>query len=112
MSAVSRLVTPTSSNIDLRDIRIVKKVGGTIEDTELADSVVVNQKVVVAGGGPVRMEKDKIGNIHFQLSAPKPDVRVPTLNIMFRLTSMYFAPRRWDNTVVVNDYRQMDKILK
>jgi len=53
--------------------------------------VVLNQNVVVAGGGPTRMEKAKIGLIQFQLSAPKPDM---------------------DNTVIVNDYRQMDKVIK
>ena len=67
-------MTPTSSNVDLRDIRIVKKVGGTIEDTELVDGVVLNQNVVTAAGGPTRMEKAKIAIIQFQLSAPKPDV--------------------------------------
>ena len=76
VSAVTRLATATSSNVDLRDVRIVKKVGGTIEDTELVDGVVLNQNVVVSGGGPTRIEKAKIGLIQFQLSAPKPDVRV------------------------------------
>ena len=74
MEAVSRLVTSTSSNVDLRDVRIVKKVGGTIEDTELVDGVVLNQNVVNSGGGPTRMEKAKIAIIQFQISAPKPDV--------------------------------------
>lgn len=74
---MTRLVTPTSENVDLRDIRIVKKVGGTIEDTELIDGVVLNQNVVVAAGGPTRIEKAKIGLIQFQLSAPKPDVCFP-----------------------------------
>ncbi|KZV90125.1 T-complex protein 1 [Exidia glandulosa HHB12029] len=91
VSAVTRLLTPTSTNVDLRDIRIVKKVGGTIEDTELVEGVVLNQNVVTSGGGPRRMEKAKIALIQFQLSAPKPDM---------------------DNTVVVNDYRQMDKVIK
>ncbi|KAI9446201.1 T-complex protein 1 [Lactarius indigo] len=91
VDAVTRLVTPTSENVDLRDIRIVKKVGGTIEDTELIDGVVLNQNVVVAAGGPTRIEKAKIGLIQFHLSAPKPDM---------------------DNTVVINDYRQMDKVIK
>ena len=68
------MATATSSNVDLRDVRIVKKVGGTIEDTELVDGVVLNQNVVVSGGGPTRVEKAKIGIIQFQLSAPKPDV--------------------------------------
>ncbi|TFY64685.1 hypothetical protein EVJ58_g2463 [Rhodofomes roseus] len=91
VQAVTRLVTPTSSNVDLRDIRIVKKVGGTIEDTQLVDGVVLNQNVIIAAGGPTRIEKAKIGIIQFQLSAPKPDM---------------------DNTVVINDYRQMDKVIK
>ncbi|KIM49340.1 hypothetical protein M413DRAFT_438525 [Hebeloma cylindrosporum] len=91
VAAVSRLVTPTSSNVDLRDIRVVKKIGGTIEDTELVEGVVLNQNVVVAAGGPTRVEKAKIAIIQFQLSAPKPDM---------------------DNTVVINDYRLMDKVIK
>ncbi|KAF8831201.1 hypothetical protein HHX47_DHR1000014 [Lentinula edodes] len=91
VAAVTRLVTPTSSNVDLRDIRVVKKIGGTIEDTELVEGVVLNQNVVTAAGGPTRVEKAKIAIAQFQLSAPKPDM---------------------DNTVVINDYRQMDKVIK
>ena len=72
--------------MDLRDIRIVKKVGGTIEDTELVDGVVLNQNVVTAAGGPTRMEKAKIGIIQFQLSAPKPDVR-PYVHFLITLDS-------------------------
>ena len=76
-----RLVTPTSSNVDLRDIRVIKKVGGTIEDTELVEGVVLNQNVVTVAGGPTRIEKAKIGIIQFQLSAPKPDVRVHAASV-------------------------------
>jgi T-complex protein 1 subunit delta len=74
VSAVTKLVSPSSENVDLRDIRVVKKVGGTIEDTELVDGVVLNQTVVSSAGGPTRIEKAKIAIIQFQLSAPKPDV--------------------------------------
>ena len=81
----------TADNVDLKNIRIVKKVGGTIEDSEMIDGVVLNQPVVKSGGGPARMEKARIGLIQFQLSPPKPDM---------------------ENQIVVNDYRQMDKILK
>ncbi len=77
VSAVTRLVTSSSSNVDLRDIRIVKKVGGTIEDTELVEGVALNQGVITSAGGPTRMEKARIGLIQFQLSSPKPDVSVP-----------------------------------
>ena len=86
MQAVRRLVTQTSSNVDLRDIRIVKKVGGTIEDTELVEGVVLNQNVVVSAGGPTRMEKAKIGLIQFQLSAPKPDVGIGDVDLNESLT--------------------------
>ena len=75
MDGVKRLATNSSTNVDLRDIRIVKKVGGTIDDTELVDGVALNQNVNTAAGGPTRIEKAKIGLIQFQLSAPKPDVR-------------------------------------
>ena len=81
----------TADNVDLKNIRIVKKVGGTIEDSEMIDGLVLNQPVVKSGGGPARMEKAKIALIQFQLSPPKPDM---------------------ENQIVVNDYRQMDKILK
>ena len=75
--------------MDLRDIRIVKKVGGTIEDTELIDGVVLNQNVIIAAGGPTRIEKAKIGLIQFQLSAPKPDVRRMDLLSINLLTGIW-----------------------
>ncbi len=81
----------SASNVDLNDIRLIKKVGGTIDDTELVDGLVLTQNVLKNAGGPSRMEKARIGLIQFQLSPPKPDL---------------------ENNIVVNDYRQMDKILK
>ena len=75
VDSVLKVVDPkTSDNVDLRDIRIVKKVGGTIEDSEMVDGLVLNQPVVKSSSGPVRMEKARIGLIQFQLSPPKPDV--------------------------------------
>lgn len=98
-SSIAEVATPARAsrsqdaqdNVDLRDIRIVKKVGGTIDDTELVEGLVLAQNVVSGSGGPTRMEKAKIAVCQFQLSSPKPDM---------------------DNQIVVNDYRQMDKILK
>ncbi|KAI8867081.1 T-complex protein 1 [Ramicandelaber brevisporus] len=91
VDAVLSVTDLNGSNADLRDIRLVAKVGGTIEDTELMNGVLLNQNVIKSAGGPTRIEKAKIGLIQFQLSPPKPDM---------------------DNQIVVNDYRQMDKILK
>ncbi|KAH8550130.1 T-complex protein 1 subunit delta [Umbelopsis sp. PMI_123] len=92
VDAVLQVIDPsTANNVDLKDIRVVKKVGGTIDDTELVNGLVLTQNVVKSAGGPTRMEKAKVGLIQFQLSPPKPDM---------------------ENQIVVNDYRQMDKILK
>jgi len=68
----------TADNVDLRNIRILKKVGGTIEDSEMVEGLVMGQNVVKNGGGPIRMEKARIGLIQFQLSPPKPDVSFST----------------------------------
>jgi len=92
VDSVLKVIDPTTAvNVDLRDIRLVTKLGGTIDDTIMVDGLVLTQGVIKSAGGPTRMEKAKIGLIQFQLSPPKPDI---------------------DNQVVVNDYRQMDKILK
>ncbi|KAI1922648.1 T-complex protein 1 subunit delta [Ophidiomyces ophidiicola] len=90
-SVLKVIDTKTSDNVDLRNIRIVKKVGGTIEDSEMVDGLILNQPVLKNAGGPTRIEKARIALIQFQLSPPKPDM---------------------ENQIVVNDYRQMDKILK
>lgn len=77
VDAVLKVIDPaTAINVDLKDIRIVKKVGGTIDDTELVDGLVLAQNVVKSAGGPTRIEKAKIGLIQFQLSPPKPDVSI------------------------------------
>jgi T-complex protein 1 subunit delta len=75
VNAVTKTIDlKTADNVDLKNIRIIKKVGGTIEDSELVDGLVLTQPVIKSAGGPVRMEKAKIGLIQFQLSPPKPDV--------------------------------------
>ena len=77
VNAVTKTIDlKTADNVDLKNIRIIKKVGGTIEDSELVDGLVLTQPVIKSAGGPVRMEKARIALIQFQLSPPKPDVRV------------------------------------
>lgn len=76
VKAILKVIDPkTATNVDLRDIRIVKKLGGTTEDTELIDGLVFNQKISSSQGGPTRIENAKIGLIQFQLSPPKTNVR-------------------------------------
>ena len=81
-----------SKNVDLRDIRVIPKLGGTVEDTELIEGLVLTQKTVTGpGGGLRRVEKAKIGLIQFCLSPPKTDM---------------------ENQVVLSDYTQMDRVLR
>lgn len=91
VDAVMKVIDPaTATNVDLRDIKIVKRLGGTIEDTELIDGLVFNQKGG-GQGGPNKVEKAKIGLIQFCISPPKTDM---------------------DNSVIVSDYAQMDRVLR
>jgi len=54
---------------------------GTLEDTELVDGLVFDQKTAGAGG-PKRVEKAKIALIQFCISPPKTDVRLCECFIM------------------------------
>lgn len=91
VDAILKVIDPaTDVNVDLRDIKIIKKLGGTVEDTELIDGLVFSQRT--AGyGGPNKIEKAKIGLIQFCISPPKTDM---------------------DNQVIVSDYTQMDRVLR
>ena len=80
------------TNVDLRNIRVCMKIGGTVDDSEMIDGLCfVNNKVSHFAGGPTRVTDAKIGVIQFTLSAPKTDL---------------------ENNVVVSDYTAMDRILK
>ncbi len=65
--------------VDLNDIKVVKKLGGNVEDTETVDGLVFSQSASHAAGGPTRIEKAKIALIQYQLSAPKTNVLHPSL---------------------------------
>jgi len=92
VDAMLSVIDPlTATNVDLRDIAVVKKLGGTIDDTELVHGLVFTQKMSKAAGGPSKVVNAKIGLAQFCLSAPKTDV---------------------EQNVVVSDYSQMDRILK
>ncbi|XP_024145044.1 T-complex protein 1 subunit delta isoform X1 [Oryzias melastigma] len=90
VDAVMRVIDPaTATGVDLNDIKIIKKLGGTIDDCELVEGLVLTQRV--ANTGVTRVEKAKIGLIQFCLSPPKTDM---------------------DNQIVVSDYAQMDRVLR
>jgi T-complex protein 1 subunit delta len=81
----------TAQNVDLNDIRVVKKSGGVLEDSKLVDGLVFNQSASKSAGGPTRIQNAKIGLIQFCISPPKPDM---------------------DNNVVVHNNEQIDRLLK
>eukprot|EP00850_Spirogloea_muscicola_P008063 SM000042S15330 [mRNA] locus=s42:304110:306960:- [translate_table: standard] len=93
VDCVLSLVDPEqpADPVDLRNIKVIKKLGGTIDDTEIVRGLVFDQKASHAAGGPTRIENAKIGLIQFQVSPPKTDM---------------------EQNVVISDYAQMDRILK
>lgn len=57
VDAVLRIVDKEKdTNVDLRDILVSKKLGGTVDDSELIDGLVfVDKKVSHFAGGPSRI---------------------------------------------------------
>jgi T-complex protein 1 subunit delta len=78
-------------NVDLGNVKIVKALGGTIDDTELVEGLVFARTASHVAGAPTRIKGAKIGLIQFCLSAPKTDM---------------------ENTVVVSEYSAMDRALR
>merc|ERR1719382_2363217 len=92
VDAVLKVIDPaTATNVDLNNIRLVKKLGATADDTELVDGLVLPQKVARAAAGPTRVQDAKVGLIQFCLSAPKTDM---------------------ESNIQVRDYTQMDRLLR
>eukprot|EP01121_Diplochlamys_sp_Union-15-3_P008307 TRINITY_DN21_c0_g1_i1.p1 TRINITY_DN21_c0_g1~~TRINITY_DN21_c0_g1_i1.p1 ORF type:complete len:559 (-),score=115.90 TRINITY_DN21_c0_g1_i1:8-1627(-) len=92
VDAVLHVIDPEkATNVDLSDIKIVKKLGGTVDDTQLVKGLVFTQGAVRSAGGPGRVKNAKIGLIQFQLSSPK--------------TNM-------DSSLVIESYGEMDRVLK
>jgi len=92
VDAVLRVINPaTATNVNLNEIKVVKKLGSTVEATQLVDGLIFDQAASHAAGGPTHVTNAKIGLIQFCLSAPK--------------TNM-------ENSVIVDDYQQIDRIFK
>ncbi|KAI0983934.1 hypothetical protein GJ496_007386 [Pomphorhynchus laevis] len=79
-----------SPSVNLKRVRIIKRLSGTIDDTELVEGLVLDQDS--AGyGGPTRMEKAKVALIQFCISAPKTDI---------------------EHNVILSDHTQLDRALR
>ena len=70
----------------------MKKLGGTIEDTELIEGLVfTSNKISRSAGGPSKIVNPKIALVQFCVSPPKTDI---------------------ENSINVKDYSAMDRIMK
>ena len=71
VDAVLRIIDLADTNVDLKQIRVSMKLGGTVDDSELIDGLCFTEnKVSHFAGGPTRVEGAKVGLIQFCLSAP------------------------------------------
>lgn len=50
-------------NVDLRDVRMVEQLGGTVDDTELVPGLVFDKGSTKTAGGPSQIENAKIALI-------------------------------------------------
>ena len=84
VDAVLKVLDPNHPKmLDLRDIKVVTKVGGTIDDSELVEGMVFSQKAAKGAGGPQRVEKAQIGLI--QVPCP------PLPRMLFRYSAVIHA---------------------
>lgn len=62
--AINSIIDPSADNVDLKDIKVSKKLGGTVDDTELVNGLVfTHNHASHAAGGPSRIVNPKIGLI-------------------------------------------------
>jgi len=93
VDAVLKIIDPlTATNVDLKNIHVSKKLGGTIDESELINGLCfVDKKASHLAGGPTRIANAKIALVQFPISAPKSDM---------------------ESNVVVGNDSAMDRIIK
>ena len=91
--AVMRIVDKTTANnVDLRNIKVQKKIGGTMDDSELVEGLIFTEnRPSHSAGGPTKIANAKIGLVQFCISGPKTDM---------------------DHNIEVKDYATMDRVIK
>lgn len=77
--------------VDLRDIRVVQKVGGVLDDSELIDGIVFTHKIQKNAEHSSLIENAKVALIQFQISPPKTDM---------------------ESQVILSDYNQIDRVQR
>merc|ERR1719410_1410391 len=90
-SVLSVIDEKTATNVDLKEVRVVTRLGDTIENTELIDGLEFNQEASKGAGGPTRIDNPRIALIQFQISPPKTDM---------------------ENQLVVGNQEEIDRIAR
>mmetsp|Transcript_14743 Transcript_14743/g.41508 ORF Transcript_14743/g.41508 Transcript_14743/m.41508 type:complete len:535 (-) Transcript_14743:230-1834(-) len=91
VDSVLKVWEPNSAGLDLVNVKIISKLGGTVDDSELVDGMVFDRRTAKGASGPTSVQNAKIALIQFCVSPPKTDL---------------------ENNVIVSDYAAMDRILK
>lgn len=92
VKCVMRIMDPDiTENVDLRNIKVICKIGETVESSKMINGLVFDNSVRHTANGPTRIENARIGLIQFQLSAPKTDM---------------------ENNIIVNNDSQIDRLAK
>uniref|UniRef100_A0AC35UAL4 T-complex protein 1 subunit delta n=1 Tax=Rhabditophanes sp. KR3021 TaxID=114890 RepID=A0AC35UAL4_9BILA len=91
VQAVKKVVDPLNEeSCDINMIKIIKRLGETVEESALIEGAIIDQKSM-GHGGPGVIEKAKIGLIQFQISPPKTNI---------------------ESNVAIDDYAKMDRVFK
>jgi len=80
-----------SFNLDLKKIKLIKKIGGTVEQSELINGIAIDYPVIKSHGGPSKISNAKVALIQFSISSPTTET---------------------ENLLVIENYSHMDKMLK
>ena len=91
VDSVLKIVEEGGAGLDLQNVKLISKLGGTVDDSEMVDGLVFDQRAAKGANGPTKVSNAKIGLIQFCVSPPKTDL---------------------ENNVIVSDYAAMDRILK
>jgi T-complex protein 1 subunit delta len=94
-AVLSVIDATTADNVDLNNVKIVKALGGTIDETELVPGLVFTNKVSHVAGAPTKVSGAKIGLIQFCLSAPKTDIEVGFVHTCVKTSGSGVIQQLW-----------------
>ena len=81
----------SACDVNLKNIKIIKKIGGTIEQTELIEGIALEYPIVKSFCGPTKIHSARIALIQFHISLPVTDT---------------------ENILIVKNYSAMDRMIK